>query len=414
MYNYKEQFIKRVENLKLNLNYGIYANMDYIFETSMIEKVQNEIFELQLQNISFTVFRLIDSVGNIFSKELVMGNYDIIYIDFIFNSKYQLIGILPIVNLNDDCKLKDIFYYDTSEFWIDLNRLQPKSPDIKYIHRISQKIIYMKNIISIYIKYVYGDIAKYICKYDKTTYVYEHYRNDGGLSFKHFSFDSLKSFILNGGYKKFGRINSNLFISLSGAYVPGKYIDIGYYDAIGGKEFGITENDIVFVIGFGAGLDLIYSLKIANAAYGIEINPFGVMSTDMNLKVAKLRHKAHIDLNDMRDIVSGKSIPNEYRGKITKLLWNIPYESSKRIDTPKHLKDFFDNYTVLEWFVPYLSQTDIFADNWKILLWKIVDDNQRIEDYFQKYDFRTITHNDENICIVLPPLKSVILEKYKI
>lgn len=325
-------------------------------------------------------------------------------LDFVFDFKQRILAIVPLVFENEKYTklnfIKNIkfFYYDCCELWIDMNKIQPTySKRFNYIKKFKRKKLFMQKLLKIYINNLYPYTE--INEYGKATYVYEYRLNDNGLAFKHISFDKLETF----NFDSINR-NSKFFISLAGAYTPGKYIDIGYYDAIEGNKFNITNDDIVFVIGFGAGLDLIHCLKNAKLAYGIEINLFGIISAKLNLKISKLQTKATIAWADMRQIVSNNlKIPQAFYGKITKLLWNIPYESIKPINNPVLLKDFFDNYSVLEWFIPYLYKNNAFAPNCKALLWKIVDKNNWIENSFQKYGFKILSYNDENICIVIFP-----------
>lgn len=349
--------------------------------------------------------------------KLLQNKY--IYLDFIFTRKGFLIGILPIPvlfnssdkNLNElktpkekrNLEKMNIEYYDCCELWIDLLKLQNGfSKRFNYIKKYHKKSNRIKKLLSQYIKTIYGHNASVLKAYGKVVYIFE-CKRETGWTFKHFSLDELKCCFTDGRLNNPDFTNSSIYVSLPGAYVPGKYIDIGYYDAIDGKDINIGKNDTVFVIGFGAGLDLIHSLKKANTALAVEINPFGVASAKANLKVLGLQDRAFIIWEDIREIADGNVYaPDKFHGKITRLLWNIPYESMTQIENPLSLKGFYDNYSLFNWFVPYLIENKLLAVNWRALFWKIADDNNVMEGYFTKHGFKIDSNNEENICIVTP------------
>lgn len=405
-----KNFINDIKNLNLKYKYGIYPAIKFI-DTLDLFKHKFKVLATTISDFEFITIRLYYNMlytqieqTNITTllKEFIRPlteNY--IALDFIFNRKLQILGIVPVIFKDENynvIKTKSIdakiLYYDCCELWIDMNKIQPSYPKrVKYIKSFTKRKLFMQQILQIYIKTLYSEINKY----GKATYVYEYYLHDG-LAFKHIPFNKLETFNLK------TITNSKFYISLAGAYTPGKYIDIGYYDAIEGNKFNITNDSTVFVIGFGAGLDLIHSLKNAKDGYGVEINLFGIISTKVNLEISKLQNKATIVWGDMRQMVNNSiAIPEQFYGKITKLLWNIPYESIKPIRNPILFSDFFDNYSVLEWFIPYLYKNNAFAPKCEALLWKIVDNNDWIENAFKKYGFEILSYNDENICIIVFP-----------
>lgn len=347
-----------------------------------------------------------------------MKNKDVA-LDFIFTGKGHLIGIIPVPFFSDNeeeslAQLKtpqmkhrlreiSIFYYDCGELWLDLKQIQNSSHRrLSYIKKYKRERKQIRDLFSSYMKSVYSQNAEVINPYGKTVYVYERKR-DNGWSFMHFSLDELESCIIDGKLGGNDILDEGIFAALPGTYVPGKYIDIGYYDAIDGNDINLNGNDIIFVIGFGSGLDLIHSLRHAGSAFAIEVNPFGVASAKANLKVLGWHGRAEIVWNDFRELVEGViKMPTEYHGRITKLLWNIPYESLKSIENPLELKDYFDNYSLLDWFVPFLSKSSMFATGWRALFWKIADGSSDMEEYFTKYGFKALPNDDENICVVFP------------
>lgn len=338
-------------------------------------------------------------------------------IDFVFTPRGRLLGMIPIPFIIGDkeeslyaikqsalrYKLKElnISYYDSCELWLNLKNLQPTSENrLNYIKLYKKRVSFFKKLLHGYINSIYGLNSEVIKSYGNITYIYQ-YNRFGGWCFKHFSLDDIETYIAEGKLDEYDSNEAKIYISLPGTYTPGKYIDIGYYNAIEGSQINIDYEDIVFVIGFGAGLDVIQSAKKASLTYGIEINPFAVASAKANIKLAGLQDVTIVEWNDARELVKGNiEVPKNIAGRITKLLWNLPYESTKPKKNPLRLKDFFDNYSVVAWLAPYLANNSILSEKWSALFWRIVDNSECFENYFKLLGFQAISYDDENICII--------------
>jgi hypothetical protein len=330
-------------------------------------------------------------------------------LDFLFTKSGMLTGIIPVPQIPSENIAKDLIakleisYYDCSDLWLDMQKIKNCSQNaLRELKKYKRKKFFLEKLNAAYIKLVYANSADKVKKYGKVTYIYE-FKNEAGWAFRHFSAEELEKAINEG---KIGNETSGntrgLFVAMPGTYVPGKYIDIGFYDALDGAGINLNPEDIIMVLGFGAGLDIVHSLRRAGRAFCVEINPFGATSAAVNLKLAKAEKNAEIMWADIRDLAENKvTVSESFSGKISKILWNAPYESTQKIINPQQLSGFFDNYSFLEWFVPFLAESKIFAEKRTALLWRITGGNGgNEEEIFKRYGFSFIPDDEEKVFVV--------------
>ena len=341
--------------------------------------------------------------------------------DFLFDAEAHLLGIFPVpdplgpgrdrasrsgpsqsTERHGACREPEIGYFDLTELWMDIRRIQPGDPGApdSYAGWAARRSLYSRSVEG-YLHELLGAGSCAIAPCGRVSYVYESEAH-GGPYVRQMSFGDL-GLLLSRNDSRFSAAG-NVFIVLPTTYVPGRSVDIGYHDAIRGPELGLCQEDVVFVMGFGSGLDLISAARRASFAYGMEVNPFSVASGRTNLAVAGLEHKAMLDWGDLRDLAEGSPcIPRHLCGRITKVIWNMAYESSRaRPVDPVLMGDFHDGYAVLDWFVPFLARTKILAPRWKALLWNIVSEPQELVRRFQDFGLQAEASRESDTFIVSP------------
>ena len=339
------------------------------------------------------------AVRNELSPPRRTGSVDL-RMDFLFDSSARLISVLPVPGTLRDAP--GMRYLQLGDLWMDMRCMQPSDPRAMDRHAEAARLrSSVAAAAGAYLIRLFGARAPAVEPCGRTSYVYE-CEEPGGPRVRQLSFDEL-GLLLSGEDCHLSR-QGRVYVVLPTTYVPGGSVDIGFYDAIGGTELDLSREDLAFVIGCGSGVDLILAARRAAYAYSLEVNPFAVASARTNLAVAGLRDRALVDWGDLRDLAVGsRSMPLHLSGKITRVLWNMAYESSRvPSSAPLLMADFHDGYAVLDWFIPFLAHTPILAPDWRALLWNIVRDEGELERRFAGPGLRVRLLSEGNTCVVSP------------
>lgn len=391
-------------------------------ETDGQEIDEMNTFQVSINSFVFSICRIKirDSNEDTFQMNLTIIKNELIstqkdnnefYLDFVFWEN-RLICILPVLktlsneNVKEENLKSPIFsflipslgikYYNFAELWFDMNCIQPLSRNINGVVEIVSKI---NMAIGLYLNNVYGVNFMFLEEITTAKFVHEYIRQDI-YYYSCYNFEQLiQSFTNTDGTSKIS--TGQLYISLPSAYTPGKLIDVEYYNAIYDEKFNLHKNDTALIIGYGTGIDLIHTARVCSTVYGVEINPFSVASARINYKMSGVTANANLLWEDVRNYRDIKP-DSIHAPKITfnKVLWNIPYENMKEKRNPLLMHDFFDNYTVLSWFIPLLERSSLFQKELDVLLWKISSDPEHFDDIIKRSVFDYFSDDEKNICIL--------------
>ncbi len=359
---------------------------------------------------------------NIVKNELVYqeGEEDGVYLDFIYRGE-RLVGVVPVVyringrEVTEEDRAApwlllhmtrlDLHYYDFSDLWFDMNGIQPGEEG--ECDEILPWVEGVETLLAQYLRRVYGDNAFCVQRTPRAKFVLETVRKsnfaDGSPSaiyyYQPFGLAELLHYYEEA--KATGRpLEGTVYVSLPSAYVPGKFIDIEYYNAIVEEDFGLEWEDSLLVIGYGAGVDLIHAARKCGAILGLEVNPFSVASARTNYRLAQVGADASLLWEDARTYLRQGSRPDERMAKINKLLWNMPYENEGTKGRPVRMHDFYDNYSVLEWFLPLLAESTLFRGDLVALLWNLGTDEELLREWAESYGFGTRSDRERNILLL--------------
>ncbi|MDR2888609.1 MAG: hypothetical protein LBV33_02080 [Lachnospiraceae bacterium] len=380
--------------------------------------VFSEGFEFQVFRITYPKEKAIEFTLNLDIIKNEIGIEDetpvggqMYVLDYVFWGN-RLICIVPVLeqrvgkrSAQPRYSASQYHYYDFAHIWMDVGKVCRQSvgfeDEISDAYRLEEAI-------DVYVDHLYGEYASELQPVGEMKFIDEYLR-DGLYYYKIYNLDQFVAELKQrAGQPK--PSTETFYISLPSAYTPGKYIDIEYYNAIY-EEFDLKSDDSVFVIGYGAGIDLIHSARCCDSVYGVEINPFSVVSARMNVRLSLVSADIVLEWGDVREWVKSqnrKGVP-QADGSVLKadrvvpifnrVIWNMPYESRSEKNTPIKLSEFYDNYSAIDILLKVINDPTIVSDKLGVLLWNIHTD-ELIKEKSIAGGFDYFSDNTKNICIL--------------
>jgi hypothetical protein len=325
-------------------------------------------------------------------------------LDFLLTPEGEWIGVYPYLNPSIFNSQFHPNYIYLSECWLDLASWHSRFELTECLHtmqetyRIEWDLLHQEY--QQWIKHTAGYQFKTVLS---TTFFYQYQRGTYG---------NIGRFKLRSAPQSLAHIHSEqirspLYVALPTTYVPGQMADMDYLDAIQQPAFGLNNNSTVLVVGTGSGLDMILARAISSCVVGLEINPFAVASTRINLQLSQLSGNSTVYWEDFQECMNRYScgvFPEIHPQTITHFLWDMAYESIRTNNTvPQSLTAYHDGYSVMNWFIPFLKQNPYFAPGWKALLWNIINDPVYFQQQFVSQGLACTPIPEENRCYVWDP-----------